>query len=143
MPPIKKIKQRIERFLYKKGFTEAPLRAIILAQLALLAVSFIAGIILWYFTAWLLWFFLGFALMAFNFWSMSRFVIEHLPGGYSRSFLQGQILRFFGRILLTGAVLAAALYFGASIAALCLGMLGCLMVTGITAAARLTGRAKR
>lgn len=143
MPPVNKIKQKIERFLYKKGFTEAPLRAIILAQLALLAVTFTAGIILLYFSAWLLWFFLGAALLAFNFWSMSRFLLEQLPGGYSRAFLRGQLIRFFGRILLTGIVLAAAITFGASIAALCLGLLSCLAVTGIIAVARLSGRAHK
>lgn len=137
MPPASKIKQKIERFLYKKGFTEAPLRAIILAQLALLALSLVAGIILLYLSAWLLWFSLGAALLFFNFWSMSRFLLEQLPGGYSRAFLRGQLVRFFGRILFTGIVLAAAIYFGASIPALCLGMLSCLAVTGIIAVARL------
>lgn len=140
MPPKEKLKLRIERFLYKKGFTDAPLRAIILAQLALVCASLVSGLILLYFSAWPICFFLGAALICLNFWSMSRFIFEHMPGGYSKTFLQGQIFRFMGRVILTGVVLGLALYFGASPWPLVLGMNACLAVTGIVGVARLRGK---
>lgn len=134
------MKLKIERFLYKKGFTEAPLRAIILAQLALLGVLLVLGLAALYFSAWPICVFLGAALISFNFWTMSRFLLEHLPGGYSRTFLRGQLLRFFGRLLVTGAALGVAIYYGASPAAIGLGMFLCLAVTAIVGVARHTGR---
>lgn len=140
MPPGRNLILSVERYLYKKGFTEAPLRAIILAQLGLLVLSLLLGLILLYFSAWPLWFFLGAALISFNFWSMSRFILEQLPGGYSKTFLQGQILRFLGRIVLTGAALGLALYWGASPWPLVVGMIVCVSVTGIVGFARLQGK---
>lgn len=140
MPPVQKLKRKIERFLYKKGFTEAPLRAIILAQLALLCALLALGLVTLYFSAFGLWLFLGAALISFNFWSMSRFIIEQMPGGYSRSFLRGQLLRFLGRLAVTGIVLAAAIYYGASVTALGLGIFTCLAVTGIVGIVRHSGQ---
>lgn len=131
MPPGQKLKLKIERFLYKKGFTYAPLRAIILAQFALVCASLFFGLVVLYFSVWPICFFLGAALISYNFWSMSRFVLEHLPGGYSKSFLQGQIFRFLGRIIISGIVLGLAFYWGASPWPLALGMIACLAVTGI------------
>lgn len=140
MPPRQKLRQKIERFLYKKGFTEAPLRSIILAQLALVFASLLLGLILLYFSTWPFCFFVGAALISFNFWGISRFVIENLPGGYSRAFLRGQIFRFFGRIIVTGLVLGLALYWGASPWPISLGIIACLAVTGIAGIARLKGK---
>lgn len=143
MPVRHNIKLKIERFLYKKGFTEAPLRAIIFAQLYLLALSLTLGLIFLFFSIWPICFFLGAALITFNFWSMSRFILEQLPGGYSARFLQGQLFRSLGRLIITGAVLTAALYFGASPFAMLFGMLACMAVIGITGAARHKGHNRR
>lgn len=137
---LRNIKLKTERFLYKKGFTDAPLRDIIFSQLVLLVVSLFAGLLLLPVTSWLIVFFVGAALLSFNFWSISRFVLARFPVGYSKSLVKSQLLRFFGRTLLTGLILMAVILAGGSVLALSLGLLSCLIVISVVALVRFSGR---
>lgn len=125
--------------MLKKGFTEAPLRAIIFAQLTLSGLSLLAGLFMLWTSAWFICFFIGTALVSFNFWSMSSFLLKVLPGGFSGKLLHVQLCRFFGRILLTGLVLAGALLLGGSPWALFLGLFSGLALTGCVGFARTGG----
>jgi hypothetical protein len=136
---LQKTRLKIERFLYKKGFTDAPLRDILLAQVVLLAVTLLLGLIMLLATSWFIYFFIGAALLSFNFWNMSLHVLK-LQKGYSKTLVRDQLLRFAGRILLTGFVLAVAMLMGGSPVALGLGLLSCLVVISIVASVRFRGR---
>lgn len=137
---LRNIKLKTERFLYKKGFTDAPLRDIILSQLVLLVVSFALGLLALPLTSWMMVFFVGAALLSFNFWNISRFVLARIPAGYSAGLAGSQLVRFLGRIFITGLILTAVIIAGGSILALSLGLLSCLIVISIVALVRFSGR---
>ncbi len=140
MPQNTKTKLKIERYLYKKGFTEEPLRAVIMALLVLLAVSLLLGLGLLPVTRWMLVFFAGVAIFCFNFWFMSLYLLARLSGANAGVLLKGQLARFFGRMLFTGLALALVLILGGSPLALGLGFTSGLVLTSIVALARYTGR---
>ena len=131
------LKKRIETYLYHKGFTDPALRDIMLIQLAVCVLALVAGAAVFWFTDFVLLAFVGAALMTFNFWFLSLFIFRHFYGGYSRGFLAGQLLRFIGRFLLTGAILAAIFILGGSPFAVCAGIVSCVAASGGMALVRL------
>lgn len=132
--------KKTEKFLYHKGFRDETLRRVMMAQFALLAGALAAGIGALYWTAWFIFFFVGSALIACNFWTLSRFLFKRFSGSYSKQLLVGQLLGFFGRLTLTGAILAACMLAGASPVPLSLGLVSCILVIGMTVLVRHMGR---
>jgi hypothetical protein len=125
------LKAGIERYLLRQGFAEAPLRGAVLGQAPLLAVSLLAGLVLWPRSSWFLCFFTGAALFSVNFWFMGRALLRAVSGKYSARLAWGHFFRFFLRIMLLGLALAAALLAGASPLALALGMLSSLAIIAL------------
>lgn len=125
---MKIILNKIDFYLYRKGFTEPMLRGAIAALLWLSAVSLAVGLL------WLAWgsaplmFAVGCLIMTWNFWSLSQFVFQHFSGQYSRELIRGQILRFLLRFGGSGVVLAVCLASGGSSWALGSGLVASLLV---------------
>lgn len=133
--------RKIEIFLYRRGFTEAPLRRVMLVQLLMTLISLVPALALLWRTNWFLMFFAGAALFTFNFWFMCQFMFRYFSGAYSRELLAGQLARFAARLLLTGLVLAAILLQGESPAAFLAGLSCCMAIIAVlTVLSRLESR---
>jgi hypothetical protein len=130
------LKQRVEGYLYRKGFAEPLLREIMLAQLAVDAALLALALALVWVTNWFLLFFAGSALVTCNFWFLCRFVFGRFYKGYSSNFAWGQALLFAGRFAFTGMVLAGLLLFGGSPTALLAGSGTCAGVIIVMAVLR-------
>ncbi|MDR2825296.1 MAG: hypothetical protein LBV76_00700 [Deltaproteobacteria bacterium] len=122
------LKQKVEGYLYRRGFTEPILREVMLAQLAVTAVAAVLTIVFIWLTSWFLLFFVGAALVTCNFWFLCQFIFKRFSEGYSKNFVLGQVLLFSGRFVLTGLILAAALLFGGSPSAILAGLGTCVTV---------------
>ncbi|MDR1242795.1 MAG: hypothetical protein LBM00_08450 [Deltaproteobacteria bacterium] len=130
------LKQKVEGYLYRKGFVEPLLREIMLAQLVVDAALLVPALVFIWMTDWFLLFFAGSALATCNFWFLCRFVFGRFYKGYSSSFAWGQTLLFAGRFVFTGAILAGILLFGSSPTALLAGLGTCAGVIIATALLR-------
>lgn len=125
--------RKIEVFLYRHGFTDAPLRRVMLVQILLTLIALVPALALLWQTNWFLMFFAGAALFTFNFWFMCQFIFRYFSGSYSRELLVGQVARFAARLLLTGLVLVAILLLGESPVAFLAGLTCCVaLITVLT-----------
>ena len=141
MPGI--LRKGIDLWLCARGFTAAAIRAVILAQIILLAASFPAGIFLLYWarTDWLLFFCAGAALFSLNFWLMSGSLLRFMSGVPDPARMRGQFLKFLGRIALLGLALAGALLAGARPTALLAGIFSALLLVALAGVRHLGGQA--
>jgi small-conductance mechanosensitive channel len=130
------LKQRIEGYLYRRGFTEPVLREVMLVQLAVAAALLLLALAFIWLTDWFLFCFAGSLLVTCNFWFLCRFIFRHFSGGYSGSFALRQILLFGGRFILTALLLAWILLSGGSPSALLAGLGTCVAVIIATALLR-------
>jgi hypothetical protein len=122
------LKQRIEGFLYRKGFTEPVLREVMLVQFAVASVLLILALAFIWLTDWFVFFFAGSLLVTCNFWFLCRFIFSRFSGVYSKSLALRQILLFGGRFVLTALILAWILFSGGSPSALLAGLGTCVAV---------------
>lgn len=113
-----------ERYLYTQGLTRPEVRKLVLTQLAVAAAVTIAGGVMWAFgapvaVAWSV--ALGAALASINFLHLSRFVQEIVF--VEKGAVTALLIRFYGRLILTGAILYGCIaYMDASVAGLLAGL---------------------
>ena len=139
---MKKLREKIEGFLYRQGFTHPQVRRVMLVQVYVALAMCAAGLALGGFAVWPLFMALGALLATWNFYHLSRSVSQLVYVEYSRGMLVGLVVRFYGRLLVTGFVLAALIYWGgAPMSALLTGLSsvvativcwGALQMTGTT-----------
>ena len=102
------IHQKIERVLYKLGYTVPSVRRLVRSELYLTAAVCVAAILLFYFSDRPLHFAAGALLVAFNVFGMARFVQNAVHIENRRRAVVALLIRFNARLLVTG-VLAYAL----------------------------------
>lgn len=97
--------ERIEKFLYRKGYRSPEIRVILRWQILLTIISILTGLIVSPFSLWGLWIAVGASLATYSFYSLAGFVQKALLEGFSRRTLSGLLVRFYGRLMLTGLIL--------------------------------------
>ena len=106
------ISHGIEKALYKRGFTAAPVRKLMRNQIfVVLGCALTLLLVPW--TGW--WpvdFALGALLVTYNLYSLSRFVQQMVLTTYTRGLLFSLLVRVYGRLLLTGLALFALIRYG-------------------------------
>ncbi len=97
------IPERIDRALLRRGFSQMEVRRLVRVQIVLSGVLALACIVAAGLSAWGLAFAAGAALATVNFYSLARFV-QHIVN-QPRGAVMALLLRFYGRLILTGAAL--------------------------------------
>lgn len=128
---------KLETYLYHKGFSDAALRRIMLNVLLFAGAALLLGLITLPVSGLGLVFFSGAALFVFNFWFLTLFILSFVPAGYSKQLLFKQLFSFFGRMLITGIIIALLFIHGASAAALVAGFTVCIGIIILTALVKL------
>jgi len=122
MPPAG-IHQRVETLLYKRGFKAPEIRQLVRNQLYILAVSCFAAAGLGWFSPEFLYFAMGTLLVTFNFYSLAKFVQQLVLFKSTRKAVLELLLRFYGRLFLTGLILFVLIaWVGVSAVALLAGL---------------------
>lgn len=102
---VRRLLQKIERFLWARGFILAPVREILAAQLLLCGLFLVPALGLAPFTAWPLYFCLGACLVTGAFWSLAK-TAQDLPAKTFSLKLAAKLFAGFSlRLLAVGAVL--------------------------------------
>ncbi|MBQ4616508.1 MAG: hypothetical protein IJB29_07380 [Mailhella sp.] len=125
--------ERVERFLWRKGFVHAPLRAATRNLLIFSTIFFALGAGLFPWFAGMFWAGVASALSAWNFYTLARFIQLALPAAMpeedrrglatARVVKKGLLLRTYLRLFITGFFLYIALVqFQASPVALAAGL---------------------
>ena len=95
----------IDKTLYKDGFTKPELRILLRVQLLLVLAASLVSLAVCWFTPWPLIFTAGAAIVTLNFYWMAKFVRQVTGFTYERMLLAGLLVRFYGRLALTGILL--------------------------------------
>ena len=121
--PLAGIHQRVETLLYKRGFKAPEIRQLVRNQLYILAVSCFAAVGLGWFSPEFLYFAMGTLLVTFNFYSLAKFVQQLVLFKSTRKAVLELLLRFYGRLFLTGLILFVLIaWVGVSAVALLAGL---------------------
>ena len=122
--------QRIERFLYERGFEHPDVRSLMRTQTYLAACFSLILIAGTAFSAWSLAFFAGAVLASCNFWYMAKAVQKLLY--VRKGAVTSLLLLFYGRLILTVlAIMALIIFLDVPISGLLAG-LSTVVVTAIT-----------
>ena len=115
------INKKVESFLHRRGFTHPDVRNLVRIQLYLVTGTCLFAAIAFGFAPWALALAAGAVLATFNFWSLAKFG-QHLA--YMRKgAVVSLLIRFYGRMLLSGLVIYGLIVWGqCSIAALLAGL---------------------
>lgn len=100
---LARIPERIDRALLRRGFSQLEVRRLVRAQIVLSGALVLACLVAAGLSAWGLAFAAGAVLATVNFYSLARFV-QHLVN-QPRGAVMALLLRFYGRLILTGAAL--------------------------------------
>lgn len=128
---------RVDRWLWRRGFASGPVRTGARALILLAAALLAAGLVLSPLVTWPWWLGVGSALSAWNFYSLARFVLCAFPSGNegagtsgaARRLLFGQVLRSNLRLFITGFFVYMALVaFRANPFALAAGLSAAVLV---------------
>lgn len=95
----------LEGWLYRRGFSSAPVRKLMAVQILVAAAFLLAGLPLAYWTAWPLCFGLGAGLAASGFWSASRTAQRYTYQTFTRQMALRVFCMFNLRLLGTGIIL--------------------------------------
>lgn len=139
--------ERVERFLWRRGFVHAPLRAATRNLLIFSAIFFLLGLALLPWTDEALWAGIASLLSAWNFYTLARFIQCALPASMPESDRKGTatarivkkslLLRTYLRLFITGFFMYVALVdYQASPAALAAGLSVSVTMIPITLAFR-------
>ncbi|MDY7000249.1 MAG: ATP synthase subunit I [Thermodesulfobacteriota bacterium] len=121
--PLAGIHQRIETILYKRGFKAPEIRQLVRNQLYILVASSVAAAGLGWFLPAVLYFAMGVLLITFNFYSLAKFVQQLVFFKSTGKAIVELLLRFYGRLFLTGLILFVLIaWVGVSAAALLAGL---------------------
>jgi len=114
---------KIEKALYVRGFTSAPVRKLMRNQiLVLLGSVCLLGLVPWA-GVWPAYFVVGALLVTYNLYALARFVQQLVLETFTREMLFGLLFRSWGRLLLTGLTLFVLIRWGqASVPALVAGL---------------------
>lgn len=122
MTPLTKASQRIERFLYHRGYALPAVRRMVRDQLLVNAAAIALALLLWWLEPGFIDLAVGATLMTVNLMGLARFaqglVRRHMaevarddgPVG-TGSVVAKQLVWFYGRMILTGLVLVALFLF--------------------------------
>ncbi|MBG0778254.1 MAG: ATP synthase subunit I [Desulfovibrionaceae bacterium] len=128
------LNHRLEKGLYKRGFTSSEVRRLVMAQLYVCAVSVLFALGAGWAFAWPWHFAAGALLSTFNFYHLARFV-QRIVYVTDRPVAKG-LVRYYGRLAVTGAVLYFLIAWAhVSVAALVAGLstvVAILLVWGLT-----------
>lgn len=100
-----KLVHAIDKTLYKDGFTKPELRTLLRAQVLLVSAAALVSLALCWLSTWPLVFTAGAAIVTLNFYWMAKFVRQVTSFTYDKSLLVGLLVRFYGRLALTGILL--------------------------------------
>lgn len=127
LQPWRAMRHGIESSLFRKGVRNASVRTLLTRQCLLAVVALAGGVVGGFFHPWLLHFGLGVGIVTANFYFLATSIARRLesagqPGGQG-PLVASTIVRFYGRLILTGVLLAVLLVFGKiSLAALLAGL---------------------
>lgn len=134
-----RITTKVEGFLYRRGFKHEDTRILVRNQILLTgtvcALALAGG---WQYR-WLYDIAAGALLMTFNFYLLAGFLGHVLLN--QQGAVPNLLFRFYGRLILTGAVMAALIIWaGSSIPAMLLGLSTVMVTILIWAVTRMTGK---
>ncbi len=117
------VAHKIEKALYARGFTSAPVRKLMRNQIFVLLGSVMLLLLVPFAGWWPLDFAVGSLLVTYNFYALARFVQQMVLQTYTKEKLFGLLVRVYGRLLLTGLTLFVLIRWGqASVPALVAGL---------------------
>ncbi|GAB7079175.1 ATP synthase subunit I [Megalodesulfovibrio paquesii] len=123
LQPWRAIRHGIESSLYHKGVRNASVRTLLTRQCLLAVIALVVGVAGGYFHPWLLHFAIGVGIVTANFYFLATSLARRLEAGARGPLVASMIFRFYGRLILTGVLLAILLVFGQiSLAALLAGL---------------------
>lgn len=123
LQPWRALRHRIEAHLYARGVRNASVRALLTRQCLLAVVAMGVGVAGGIFHPWLLHFGIGVGIVTANFYFLATSIARRLESGVQGPLVASTIVRFYGRLILTGVLLAVLLVFGKiSLAALLAGL---------------------
>lgn len=103
---LNSLKKRIDAHLWAKGFKAHEIRTVARNQILLtLFVAMIAAVLGWKFQ-WLYWFTISTGLALWNFYSLAQFIQHLVLRTFTKDMVLGMLLRFYGRLGVTGVVIA-------------------------------------
>lgn len=119
----KSITERIDAWLYARGFTNHDVRRLMRLQIIVCVLSLATGFSLMAKDLALVGFPVGSLLATWNFYELAKAVPKLLFGGYSRELLIALLAGFYFRLILTGVALFVLIAWGnVSIVALVAGL---------------------
>lgn len=146
---------RVEKWLYKRGYAHAEIRAILRDQILVAAGSLLLGLATLLFTSWLLVFGVSALLVTLNFYALAAFVQEVIGDAVGEAKQQaaagaetsakkgvvtGLLVQFYAKLLLTGGVLFVLIaWLKAPLTALFAGLATVLATIGVRTCLRMAG----
>ncbi len=113
----------LEKWLFEKGFKEAAVRVLIRNQLWLTAASVLSAACFYWVGLWPVYYLVGVLLATYNFFSLAKFIQQVVHYRFTKRLLISLLVRVYGRLLLTGLVLALMIgWLKAPVAALLIGL---------------------
>ena len=95
----------LDKQLFKDGFTKPELRGLLKVQIILVLCAACLALCLSWISVWPLAFAAGASIVTLNFYWMAGFVRQITRFTYDRMLLAGLLVRFYGRLVLTGILL--------------------------------------
>ena len=103
---MKDFSERIEKYLYSKGFRLPDIRSILRIQVQLCGITLLAAILTVWFSMWPITFAIGAVIATYSFFSVAKFIQQIILREYDKSMLWGMLFRFYGRLIMVGLVVA-------------------------------------
>lgn len=94
-----------ERWLYRRGFSNADARTLVAVQFMALVFIFLVGLAISWHTLWVLWAGAGASLALVNFYFVAQKIHTFLSAGFARKQIIKFLLNFYLRLALTGVLL--------------------------------------
>jgi hypothetical protein len=134
------IHHKTEAGLFRRGFKVPEVRKIVRNQIYLLGVTLIVAAAFGWIEPIFFHFAAGVILITYNFYSLAKFVQQIVFFSSSRRAVVELLIRFYGRLLLTGAVLFALIVWaGVSVPALLAGLSTVIMTILFWGASQMLG----
>lgn len=117
------LRQRVEKFLYQRGFSSPIVRHLLTTQIIIIGIAAVVALALFWLTLWPFSFAAGAAIAGFSLWHISRFAQSAIQMQYSPALAVGLFVGFSARLVLIGVVVfALVVWLRAPLAPLLIGL---------------------
>ncbi len=120
---LRNIPRRVEKHLFRQGFTVAGVRNVMRSQVLVAGASVVLSLLFLPLGMWPLHFSVGALMVTFNFYGLAKFMQQAIFKEYDKRLFFSLLLRFYGRLALTALLLFVLIVWaGASVPALVAGL---------------------